>query len=373
MGTWETTSKAKCWKVTKIMPKCYMFEHGLTINPRGKVRPCCVFNNDGISFSIEDEHLWKPYFKQKDEEMSAGGWIPECEECRIEEKELGRSLRTRSIDDYNAGYINGIYYWDLKISNTCNLWCRMCSGGDSSTWVQNVKNNPNEDWSEHLLDHDKAKLTWHDTYLPFVKDKIIHAETIKFTGGEPMLVKHVKEVIQYLIDTEFSYGVKLLVTTNGTVPWTGWWESIIPYFKEVNITMSIDGIGDRFEYQRANAKWNEVEINAIAMNNLRKKYDNLKVGINYTNTAINAACKDDTEKWAKTNNIHFNEGGVEVMTPAYMSYRSLSPKLRQRFGVKGTYDFDPKMLVMLKKQMAIMDKIQGTDFATVCPEFFEGE
>ena len=80
-----------------------------------------------------------------------------------------------------------------------------------------------------------------------------------------------------------------------------------------------------------------------------------------------------SEKWAKRNNIHFNEGGVEVMTPAYMSYRSLSPKLRQRFGVKGTYDFDPKMLVMLKKQMAIMDKIQGTDFATVCPEFFEGE
>ena len=155
------------------------------------------------------------------------------------------------------------------------------------------------------------------------------------------------------------------------VPWTGWWENIIPYFKEVNITMSIDGIGERFEYQRANANWLEVETNAIGINNLTKKYDNCKVSINYTNTALNAACKADTEKWAKDNNIHFNEGGVEVLSPKYMSYRSLAPHLRERFGVKGNYDFDPKMLEMLKKQMAIMDKIQGTDFKSVCPEFFE--
>ena len=60
-----------------------------------------------------------------------------------------------------------------------------------------------------------------------------------------------------------------------------------------------------------------------------------------------------------------------MLYPEYMGYKSLSNDLRERFGVKGYHDFDPKMLVMLKKQMAIMDKIQGTSFEKTCPEFFE--
>ena len=43
------------------------------------------------------------------------------------------------------------------------------------------------------------------------------------------------------------------------------------------------------------------------------KYQNLLVSINYTNTAINVICKKDTERWAKENNIYFNEGGVEII------------------------------------------------------------
>ncbi len=354
------------------MPKCLMFDHGLTINPRGKVRPCCVYDNGDIDFKIDQEEIWRPYFQQQGKEMESGGWIPECEECKLEEDTLGRSLRTRSIDLFdNRNDVRGIAYWDLKISNTCNLWCRMCSGGDSSTWIQQVKQNPNEKWAKHLLGHDEYRNTWHDTFLPSVKEKIIHAETVKFTGGEPMLVKHVKEVIQHLVDTEFSYNIELLLTTNGTVPFTGWWQDIIPKFKFVNVTLSIDGIGERFEYQRANASWEEVAYNSRVLAKKMKIYPNLFVGMNYTNTAINAACKKDTEIWAQENNIYFNEGGVEVLYPEYMGYKSLSNDLRERFGVKGYHDFDPKMLVMLKKQMAIMDKIQGTSFEKTCPEFFE--
>lgn len=356
------------------MPKCMMLRNGITISPRGKVRPCCVYNNKKIDYSITDNELWQPYFEEQYLQMeSSNDWIPECNECQLEEESLGRSLRTRSLELYENTQPTGIKYWDLKISNTCNLWCRMCSGGDSSTWVQKVAANKNLDWDEHLLWHDEVKLSWHDTDLPLVKEKIIDANVIKFTGGEPMLVKHVKEVIQYLIDTEFSYGIELLFTTNATVPWEGWWETIIPKFKNVIVTMSIDGIGERFEYQRAGAKWAEVEKNAINLNHLMKKYDNLLVNINYTNTAINAACKADTAAWAKRNNIFFNKGGVEILHPEYLSYKSLPNHLRERYGVTGNFDFDPKQLEILKKQMAIQDKVAGTDFKTVCPEFFEGE
>ena len=106
----------------------------------------------------------------------------------------------------------------------------MCSGADSSTWLKKRKSATNKEWAEHLLGHDEYRNTWHDTYLPVVKEKIIHADVLKFTGGEPMLVKHVKEVIQHLVDTEL-VNIELLMTTNGTEPFTGWWEDLYPNLK----------------------------------------------------------------------------------------------------------------------------------------------
>lgn len=353
-----------------------MFKHGMTVNPRGRARPCCLFQDNSKGLDFDQKEQWEAKFAEYDEAMASSEdvWISECEECRLEEKAIGWSLRMMANQRYLNTETHGRQYWDLKISNTCNLTCRMCSPGDSSTWLQLIKNNLDKvelsEWAPHLQGHS-GKYSWHDTVLPSVKNEILGADVVKFTGGEPMLVKHVKEVIQHLIDTEFSYNTELFITTNCTVPFVGWWENVIDKFREVRITLSIDGVDEAFEYQRAGASWKQVNENALILKELKQKYKNLHVSINYTNTALNIKCKDATKQWVDQMGFRWNDGGVEIMKPKYLSYASVDYPIRERYNIKSNYKFDPKQLVMLKKQMFLLDKTLGTDFKELYPEYFE--
>ena len=367
MATWEITLKVRFSKVIKIMPKCMMFKHGITINPRGKVRPCCSFQNKNlVDYTIDQKELWR---KQFDDfyESSLDNWLPECLECMENEQRGFESLRTQANRRYDNNYTYGLKYWDLKISNTCNLMCRMCSPGDSSIWHTTLKNNPQFDWHETPT---SSKNSWHDTDLPFVKEQLYDAELIKFTGGEPMLVKHVKQVIDYLIEIGVSENVELLMTTNATVPFVDYWQDLITKFKRITITCSIDAVGSRYEYIRAGANWDQVNNNVQHMLNLSHKHDNFHVNVYTTSTVLNASNRDAINNWVDSINIPHTYS-IEVVHPYFMSYSSLNENLRTRFGVNSRYDFNPEHLEMLKKQMNYIDHIYGTDFETECPEFFK--
>ena len=351
------------------MPKCMMFKHGITINPRGKVRPCCSFQNKNLKdYTIDQYDLWR---KQFDDfyDASLSDWLPECLECQENEQRGFYSLRLQANNKYQHREVYGLKYWDLKISNTCNLMCRMCSPGDSSIWNATLKNNLDLDWHEMPT---SSKNSWHDTDLPFVKEQLHDAELIKFTGGEPMLVKHVKEVINYLIEIGVSENVELLMTTNATISFSNYWEDLISKFKSITITCSIDAVGSRYEYIRAGANWQEVNTNVQHMVSLSKKYNNFNVNVYTTCTALNASNRSAIDNWIKTIGIDHTYS-IEVVHPYFMSYSSLDDTLRQRYNVNSRYDFNVNHLSMLKKQMSYIDEIYGTDFKTECPEFFEGD
>ena len=349
------------------MPKCAMFKHGMTINTRGKVKPCCSFdhlNND--DYTISETELWQKQFAEYDKLMQ-DDWIPQCIDCKILEKDGGSSLRTRSNEYYKKS--SGLKYWDLKISNTCNLMCRMCSPSDSSKWVQNLKNYKELEWTYTPSQYENKKYSWHDTDLPLVKELLNDIDILKFTGGEPMLVKHVKEIIDHLINTGVSKNTTLHLTSNATVPFVDYWEDLIPKFKNVRVRNSIDAIGSRYEYIRAGANWEEVERNIIHQLNLKNKYSNFDTFVDCTAQALNACCIDDIKTWAKNLEIDFVSSTLRH--PSYMSYASLDETLRIRYNVDSDVPFDPAQLQQLKTQMSYIDKIYGTDFKTECPEFFE--
>lgn len=344
-----------------------MFEHGITVNARGKVRPCCSFESKNANdYYFHETDKWQEQFALLNKK-SQNTWLPQCYECKEKEERGSESLRQQSNKLYSNTH--GIKYWDLKISNTCNLMCRMCSSGDSSTWQKNVNNNPQFDWYDTILND---KNSWHDTDLPKVKELLYDIDVLKFTGGEPMLVKHVKDVINHVIDIEACYNTTLVLTTNATVPFVGWWEELISKFKHVHITCSIDGIGSRYEYIRAGANWNEVEKNVMHLLKLSKNNSNFSLKADCVLQALNASIMQDIDTWAKSLDLNIGYS-VEVTDPPYMSYASLDESLRKRYNVKSRYTFDPKMLQQLKRQMSYIDEIYGTDFKTECPEFFEGD
>lgn len=323
------------------MSYCKLFKHGVTIDPDGSILPCCVFDKkDYPKFAFEDD--W--YSKQMEMyEQSKHGWLDACHGCKTVEERDGHSYRTtynRKLENFDAQ--QGILFWDLKINNTCNLACRICSAFASSTWEQIVKDPANSGLGAH---YGKIRSNrWHKE----VKDlthELDGAMEIKFTGGEPIMIPQVRKIINYLIEKNLAKNINLALTTNGTWDLSIYYEKFAQ-FKDITVTVSADGIGPLFNYLRQNADWNQVWPNIL---DIKKNVKNLFVLC--TPQALNNHLLDDIRKFFADHDINciFNQ---PVYSPVWMKPNALDdPELKEKF----------------VEQMTILDRIHGTDYKEHMP------
>ncbi len=345
-----------------------MFKHGVTIGPVGNVRPCCMYMNQDLDKRYNDEG-WREEFDQLYEE-SLTKWLPNCYECKAEEDRGENSLRM----DANRWFegTEGIQYWDLKLHNTCNLTCVMCNPVSSSKWQTLVNNNPEEEWLGVVKKEAQMKTGWHKDILPLMMEQLYDTKYLKFTGGEPLMIPHVRKIIKKLYDEEVSPAVRLSIITNGTIPLDAEMLKMLLTFKRVLFIVSVDGLGERFEYIRQGSNWQEVEKNLQQFKKIETMHNNFGLKINFLPMAVNAAQHDEAEQWAKKNKYEFSHS-VEIYRPKYLTYASLNAKLRDRYNITSHYEYDEEQYQQLLKHMAIKDKLSGTNFKSACPEFFEDE
>lgn len=127
-------------------------------------------------------------------------------------------------------------YWT---GDTCNLRCAICSPQYSSAWKEELKIPERKQIVNYV---------WKNLDLSILK--FIH-----FNGGEPLLSK---EHVKFLEAIPIKSQVHINYNTNGTIKPSTQLLELWEEFKLVQIDFSIDDIGQRFEYQRYPAKWNEV-------------------------------------------------------------------------------------------------------------------
>ena len=316
------------------MPECKIFEHGVCIGPTGAVRPCCAFLTDGVpSMRFEDD--WKARHLTW-AEQSKTSWLDNCLECKQSEDAGEHSLR----EYYNAEleYAEGTKYWDLKINNTCNLACRMCDPTSSSQWKQISTT------TEGLHRHYHRPITdkWHREAKDFLH-LMVDASHVKFTGGEPFLIPQVKQIIEGLIEMDVAPAVNLQLITNGTHDICKW-NKYFQHFKRVNINISIDAIGKRFEYIRPYSSWETVSNNTIKWN--KEKGDNSFIWISALPMILNKDHLHEVEEWCMENNLPFGKA---------------SPCINPRFLRVNAWD-DPELRTEFITQMEILDKLHNTDW-----------
>lgn len=312
------------------MPVCKALSSSVAIGPLGTVRPCCAWDNNAGKESLLGED-----FKTKHAIWSSGmlgsNWLPECQECQQAELRDGNSLRTY-FNEILTG--EGIEYWDFKINNTCNLACRMCDPVNSSTWVAVQKQiDPN---------YQQKTQRWHkdiDKILP----ELYTARVVKFTGGEPFLIPQVKRIVEFLVDEEIAPSVVLQFITNGTQDISSWY-GLFEEFRYVTVMVSVDAVGDRFEYIRQGAKWNQVSENVININN--SKPNNTSLNVTCLPQALNENHTHEVEQWCKDNNLRFNLAS-DLINPDYMRPGALN---------------DPELKDKLMRKLEILDMIHGTDY-----------
>jgi hypothetical protein len=155
----------------------------------------------------------------------------------------------------------------LGTSNLCNGTCVTCGSDASSAWA--ALENKAIDYKKISLEKIES-IDW------------ANIKQLSFVGGEPLLERLNFEILQRLVKLG-NVNCFVSIVTNGSVALTTAQFQLLSEFKNLNICLSIDGVGKRFEYLRYPLNWNLLCEN---LNHFRSITDNISVSAMISNVNV---------------------------------------------------------------------------------------
>ena len=297
----------------------------LEASPIGTVRPCCladdeILDNNGNKFKLDTADFADIQNSNHMREMRTAfllGQQPKtCRKCWNEEESGRKSKRMHTLDRLKHTLLDDdwshntkpLMFLDLKLGNICNLKCRICGSWSSSQFAgEEISFMPRaEQKSSHAYKMMRAG-SWprENTHFWQQIDLILtNIRYIEFTGGEPFMIDQHFDMLQGLVDRGIADQVEIHYNTNGTLfPDRG--PDLWKHFKTVEVAFSIDDIGPRFEYQRSNAIWRDVEQNLSRFKLLREQLPNLQLQCCTTVNVFNVRYLDQVAQWITEQSFDF--------------------------------------------------------------------
>lgn len=254
----------------------------LTTHPTGSFSPCPYLGGT----------VWKNYYptilerwRSADLEALREDFVnnkqnPICSRCWHEEKNNKQSLRKRLwdpvnktsdystinnsniVEDLTQGlddkkYLAGMKMLTIKNGNVCNAKCRVCHPGDSSRWAVEDAARLQKVTGKTYYNIGQVEKNWTDEQIQEIIDLSPTLDRLELFGGEPLYNKKVIGLLNQLAESGESKHIVIYINTNGSVDLSTQAPCIV-HFKEVEIGVSIDDIGPRFNYQRHGLEYDQV-------------------------------------------------------------------------------------------------------------------
>jgi len=325
--------------------KCVHIDAGLRIQNNGNYSPCCVartvvykdHNGDPMNVKTHtiDEAFASPTLKEIRKAFENNIKHPGCSDCWQEEAIGKASKRIRDNEKTRLDKVtyNKPHSLELNLGNICNLACRMCTLGASMNWKKefNLTKDENEKWSEEKL-QDVARA--HNN--SFTDDSMIWDELTKNMkyvkwidtyGGEPMMMKKQWDVLKYSVEQGYAKEQFVHFNTNGTI-FKPEYVEILKHFKQVDISFSIDGTGDYFEYIRYPAKWSDAENTMDTWINNTQDIPNIKFDLCFTFQITNVLNYGKMAEWAKDRNMRIYRNAV--FSPKYYNATNIAEHIKDK-------------------------------------------
>jgi hypothetical protein len=283
------------------MPFCYAPWTNIDIDPQGIMMPCCKYQRavDDPIFNVQthslDQYSRSAFLTDLKQKFTQDTWPDGCVRCRVEEQSSIKSKRQLDQERWPTHYAQ--YQLDsdqwltasIAFGNTCNLKCITCSSDTSSRWRKEFHEIYGQDFRP-------VKFYRNNFVESFVSQApgIIHLDV---PGGEPFLsgLAEQKKLLTHYIDSGQAKNISLHYTTNATVfPDRDWWDKW-NHFREIEIQLSIDGVGPRQEYIRYPANWEVIKDNVLKY--LQHGSSNLKLSVSHTVSAYNIFYLDEFFTW----------------------------------------------------------------------------
>lgn len=380
----------------------------LETSPIGTVRPCCLADDElvddnGNKFDLNTasfQNIQNSNSMRKLRQQFLDGEQPQtCRKCWREERSGRTSKRMHTLDRLKhmlpeqswTADAKPLMFLDLKLGNICNLKCRICGSWSSSTFATeelqfiDQKENRKENHHYQML---KAG-AWpreNPTFWSEIDQISDQIQYIEFTGGEPFMIREHFDMLQGLVARGIAHNIEIHYNTNGT-QWPEYAEEIWRHFKHVEIAFSIDDIGARFEYQRSNAVWSEVEENIARFRELRSRNSNISLQVCCTVNVFNVYYLETVANWIVQQRFDFIYWNM-MHDAYYFSIATLPAEAKatithqlQQAQVTGPIrkEFDQIINFMnagnsldgfiLKMKIADLDRKRQQNLASVEPEF----
>ena len=380
----------------------------LATHPHGGATLCCVSDHRNaassarnfeplryldVNSSTIDNIMNSDYFKQTRLEMLNNQVPHACQRCFTEESNGVRSKRVeenerlgftedmaRAITRSDGTIPVNFKFVELRLGNLCNLKCRTCNPMSSTNWIQ-----PYQKLQEELkfVTHYDRKInsSWTESD-EFWDDLFQHSEDLQLiyvNGGEPTLVEKHWKYLEELIKRGLNKQITLWYNINMTnLP-----DDLIELwkqFKKVQVTCSIDDLGERNDYIRAGSEWDTI------INNLDKiqSYPWIEASVCQTVSWMNVYYINDFIKYMRSRNLHVHLN--YVYDPEFLSLKALPVHLKQIVldrctdlnewelnSLRSQFIDQPNMTVFRQgvEYNNWLDNNNRTSFAKVFPEWYE--
>ena len=257
------------------------YNMGLNENELANKTPLEIFNS--------------PQYKRLRSDLSNGIKNKACSVCWKMEEDGLESFRQCS-DLY--GGTEGLFEFDITLSNLCNLACRMCNigsshqiGKDVDAMIENGTHDLFQRASDKAMPIDRGVIYDKDSndVIDWLMNNTNQITMLKASGGEPFYDRRVVKVLEKYVEDGTAKNTTLKFHSNAT-QFTPEIVEMLNNFKEQGHTFSIDGTHGTYNYIRHKSDWHSLnesmDLFIKGCNNYRHLYFNMVLsGINVLNAA----------------------------------------------------------------------------------------
>lgn len=390
----------------------YPFTH-FQLDPDGRARPCCKYKVGDPTWQadvpklpdVNIGDLWEQEeFQSLRDQFLRNERPTGCKACWDEEAAGMTSMRlTREQGGKEHPFATFFRHiprlypktLDLKLSNLCNLKCRICTPFLSSQWIKEIKDLEIRDMGDvnSFTGNSREKFLENHENEEILKSWAPTIDYMEFYGGEPLMQQEHDRILKIIYNHGTPSNTGLYYNTNSSIFKESLFETWKP-FKEVVINFSIDDIGERFEYERKNAKWSESLENIKRYQDYSKQYGvNMEIRIYATVGILNVFyLKEFFEEIKKLgvkivlNMVHYPHHYAITILPTEVKdiiktklesidvgnmLHSTSPSIQNIINFMYGNEHTPDLLKVFFDKTYKHDRYRGDDFQKTFIELYE--
>lgn len=297
----------------------------LEASPIGTLRPCCLAEEEILDPQRNKYNLGacdlqqvqnSDYMQNLRQQFLDGQQPRTCRKCWNEERAGRTSKRMHTLDRLQhilddtawTPQAKSLQFLDLKLGNICNLKCRICGSWSSSQFAtEEINHMPPTERKSSFAYKMLRQGSWpkdNDRFWEDLRSVASGIRYIEFTGGEPFMIQDHFRLLEHIVESGHADQVEIHYNTNGThfpEQAVELWKN----FRSVEVAFSIDDVAERFEYQRTNASWQQVNDNIAKFRALRTEMRSLKLQCCSTINIFNIYYVPELARWIDQQDFDF--------------------------------------------------------------------